>query len=98
MRFSCLSIVIFALAGIGCAARNARPPNVVIIFVDDMGYGDLTCYGSKGPPTPNIDRLAQQGIKFTDFYVAQAGCSAPRAARLSGWYNTPVGIQGALGP
>ena len=98
MRFFCLSIVIFALANVGCAAKNSRPPNIVIVFVDDMGYGDLTCYGSKGPPTPNIDRLAQQGIKFTDFYVAQAVCSASRAALLTGCYNIRVGIQGALGP
>ena len=99
MRFFYLSIVIFALANVGCATRNNRPPpNIVIVFVDDMGYGDLTCYGSKGPPTPNIDRLAQQGIKFTDFYVAQAVCSASRAALLTGCYNIRVGIQGALGP
>ena len=80
-------------------ARAAdRPPNIVMIFVDDMGYGDLTCYGSKGPATPNLDRMAGEGVRFTDFYVAQAVCSASRAALLTGCYNVRLGILGALGP
>ena len=61
-----------------------RPPNIVILFVDDMGYGDLSCYGAKGYTTPNLDRMASEGMKFTDFYVGQAVCSASRAALLAG--------------
>jgi arylsulfatase A-like enzyme len=72
-------------------------PNVVIIYADDMGYGDLGCYGSK-TPTPNLDQLAKQGRKFTNFHVAQAVCSASRAALLTGCYPNRIGIHGALGP
>jgi arylsulfatase A-like enzyme len=62
-----------------------------------MGYADLGCYGSK-TPTPNLDRLASRGVRFTDFYVPQAVCSASRAALMTGCYPNRVGIQGALGP
>jgi arylsulfatase A-like enzyme len=80
------------------AADSARPPNVVLIFCDDLGYVDVGCYGAKGYKTPNIDRLAKQGVRFTDFYVAQAVCSASRAALLTGCYPNRVGIFGALAP
>jgi arylsulfatase A len=77
---------------------SAAPPNVVVVFADDLGYGDLGCYGAKGYATPNIDRLAKEGIRFTDFYVPQAVCSASRAALLTGCYPNRIGILGALGP
>ena len=99
--FNCIAILVTALVSAGVAQgaeTPARPPNVVIIFCDDMGYADLSCYGSKGAPTPNIDRLAGQGMRFTDFYVAQAVCSASRAALMTGCYNLRVGIAGALPP
>jgi arylsulfatase A-like enzyme len=75
-----------------------HPPNVILIFCDDLGYADVGCYGAKGYKTPNIDRLARQGMRFTDFYVAQAVCSASRAALLTGCYPNRIGIRGALGP
>jgi arylsulfatase A-like enzyme len=75
-----------------------RPPNVVMIYVDDMGYGDVGCYDNKLIRTPNIDKLAADGVRFTDFYVAQAVCSASRTALLTGCYPNRVGILGALGP
>ena len=75
-----------------------RLPNVVIIFTDDQGYGDLGIFGAKGYTTPNIDRLAREGTKFTNFHVAQAVCSASRVALLTGCYSNRVGIHGALGP
>jgi arylsulfatase A len=74
-----------------------RLPNVVLIYADDLGYGDLGCYGSK-IPTPNLDRMAKEGMRFTDFYVSQAVCSASRAALLTGCYPNRIGILGALGP
>ncbi len=74
------------------------PPNVVLIFVDDMGYSDLGCYGAKGWKTPNLDELAQEGVRFTSFYVSQPVCSASRASLLTGCYANRVGINGALGP
>ncbi len=73
-------------------------PNIVIIFTDDQGYADLSCYGATDFTTPNIDRLARQGMRFTDFYVAQAVCSASRAALLTGCYSNRVSILGALSP
>ena len=76
----------------------ARPPNIVLILTDDQGYADVGVYGAKGFKTPNLDRMARQGIRFTDFHVAQPVCSASRAALLTGCYPSRVGIQGALGP
>lgn len=74
-----------------------RPPNFVIIYADDLGYGDLGCQGGSNP-TPNLDRMAAEGRRLTDFYVAQAVCSASRTALLTGCYPNRVGIRGALGP
>src|SRR5678815_5996548 len=93
------SLIISFLCAAVLVARgaSARPPNFVLIFADDMGYGDLGCYGSKNP-SPNLDGMAREGVRFTDFYVAQAVCSASRAALMTGCYSNRVGILGALGP
>jgi arylsulfatase A len=80
------------------AADTPRLPNVVIVFTDDQGYGDLGCYGAKGFETPNIDRLAKEGVRFTDFHVSQPVCSASRCSLLTGCYANRLGIHGALGP
>ena len=87
---------------LACMAQQsmAAPttPNIVIIFLDDMGYGDLTITGAKGYKTPNLDRLAHEGVLCTQFYVAQAVSSASRAGLLTGCYPNRIGIQGALSP
>ena len=75
-----------------------KPPNVVLILTDDLGYGDLNCYGATRYITPNLDKLAASGVRFTNFYVSQAVCSASRAALLTGCYSTRIGIGGALFP
>jgi len=75
-----------------------RPPNIVLVLTDDQGYADVGCYGAQGFTTPNLDRMAAEGMRFTDFYVSQAVCSASRASLLTGCYAERVGIQGALGP
>ncbi len=75
-----------------------RPPNVVIVFTDDQGYADVGVFGARGFTTPNLDRMAAEGVRFTDFYVAQAVCSASRAGLLTGCYPNRVGILGALNP
>ena len=91
-----LANFLFLFLALGLWAK--RPPNVVIMFMDDMGYADIGPFGAKGYPTPNLDRMAEEGRKFTDFYVTQAVCSASRAGLLTGCYNVRVGILGALGP
>lgn len=80
------------------APGGDRPPNVVIIFIDDMGYADPGPFGATAYKTPHLDRMAAEGRKFTDFYVAQAVCSASRTGLLTGCYPNRVGILGALGP
>jgi len=77
---------------------DSRKPNIVIVFADDQGYGDLGCFGAQGYETPNLDRMAAEGMRFTNFYAAQAVCSASRTALLTGCYPNRVGILGALGP
>lgn len=77
-------------------AEDIDRPNVILIVADDMGYGDLGCQGATTFRTPNLDRLAAEGTRFTSFYVAQAVCTASRAALLSGCYANRVGLAGAL--
>lgn len=96
---SLLVFGIVLLGGSGFApAAPVRPPNVVIVFCDDLGWGDLGCYGARGIRTPRLDRLAREGTRFTSFYVAQPVCSASRAALLTGCYPNRLGIHGALSP
>jgi len=78
--------------------RRERPPNVVLILADDLGYGDLGCYGATDIETPNLDRMAAEGLRFTDFHVPQAVCSASRAALLTGCYPNRVSVLHALMP
>lgn len=75
-------LLLLALASAVTAA--GRPPDVVLIAADDLGYGDSGCYGAKDVCTPNPDRMAREGARFTNFCTAQAVCTALRAARLSG--------------
>jgi arylsulfatase A-like enzyme len=67
-------------------------PNIVLIYVDDLGYGDLGCYGSQKNDTPHIDRLAKEGMRFTDYYSASPVCTPSRAALLTGCYPGRVGF------
>src|SRR5215831_17956052 len=80
-----------AVLGTQLLAAPARTPNIVFIFCDDLGYGDLGCYGSK-LHTPNLDRLATEGVRFTNFCSADPVCSPSRAALLTGRYPTRVGV------
>jgi arylsulfatase A-like enzyme len=91
-----LANFLFLFFALGLWAQ--KKPNVVVMFMDDMGYADIGPFGAKAYPTPNLDRMAKEGRKFTDFYVTQAVCSASRAGLLTGCYNVRVGIMGALGP
>lgn len=90
-----LVVTVAAMSASGRAATTARP-NVVFIFCDDLGYSDVGCYGAKDIKTPNIDRLATEGSRFTSFYVSQAVCTASRAALMTGSYSNRVSMSGAL--
>ncbi len=82
-----LAVLFFAIETV-----SAAKPNFVIIFTDDQGYGDLSCFGSKTIKTPNIDRIAKEGRKFTSFMVASPVCTPSRAALLTGCYPKRVGM------
>ncbi len=78
--------------------KNNNSPNIVFILADDLGYGDLSSYGSETIETINIDKLAENGVKLTSYYAAQPVCSASRAAILTGVYPNRIGIYNAFGP
>ena len=78
--------------------KNKNSPNIVFILADDLGYGDLSSYGSETVETINIDKLAADGVKLTSYYAAQPVCSASRAAILTGTYPNRIGIHNAFGP
>ena len=99
----CRANLIWALAllwvwGGKTTTAATRNPNIVIILTDDQGYADAGVYGARDFKTPHLDRMAREGIRFTDFHVAQAVCSASRAGLLTGCYPNRLGIHGALGP
>jgi arylsulfatase len=78
--------------------KNDRLPNIIIIYIDDMGYGDVSPYNNKINYTPNFQWLADNGLTLIDFYVSQAVCSASRTSLLTGCYSNRLGIHGALFP
>src|SRR5262245_65668058 len=71
-----------------------KTPNIIIILADDLGYGDLSCYGSPTIRTPQLDRMAAEGMRFTDFYSAAEVCTPSRAALLTGRYPIRSGMCG----
>ncbi|MBM3745502.1 MAG: sulfatase, partial [Acidobacteria bacterium] len=77
---------------LAAGAAERRPPNLVIIFADDQGYGDLGAYGAQNIRTPHVDRMAQEGVRFTSFYVAAGVCTPSRAALLTGCYPMRLGL------
>lgn len=98
MNIRNIIILFSALFGFSCANQNNTSPNIIIIFTDDQGYADLSSFGSESISTPNIDKLAENGIKFNDFHVAASVCSPSRAALLTGSYPNRVGIPAVLFP
>ncbi|MHC4345914.1 MAG: sulfatase-like hydrolase/transferase, partial [Planctomycetota bacterium] len=90
----------------GCATSErtaGRPsaadkPNFIVIFTDDQGYADVGCFGAEGFETPNIDRMAAEGAKFTSFYSAAPVCTPARAALLTGCYPQRVSMPRVLFP
>ena len=79
-----------------CDNTLINKPNFIIILADDLGYGDIGCFGNKKIKTPNLDNLAREGMKFTDFHSNGAVCSPTRAALLTGRYQQRCGIEGVV--
>ncbi|HEY0056657.1 MAG TPA: sulfatase [Pedobacter sp.] len=98
LRFVLPFLAAISISATNPARKNRQTPNIIIIFLDDMGYGDLSCTGALGYSTPNIDRMAIEGTRFTNYLATQAVCSASRAAIITGCYPNRIGIFGALGP
>ncbi len=92
------TVLLAGAANTTAQSAKKRLPNIVLIFTDDQGYGDIGVFGAGDLATPNLDRLAREGRKFTNFHVAQPVCSASRAALLTGCYPNRIGISGALAP
>ncbi len=82
LQFLFLAMFVFAFGAIA----QTEKPNIIIIYVDDLGYGDLSCYGAKAVKTPNIDKLAQGGVRFTDGHCSAATCTPSRFSLLTGMY------------
>lgn len=95
-RFKLFSLLIFLIVLIGCGSSTEQStdakPNVLIILTDDLGYGDISCYGQKNYSTPNIDKFAEQGVSFTDFYVPTPYCAPSRATLLTGRFPLRHGM------
>jgi arylsulfatase A-like enzyme len=97
------SVSVFVITWLACISfhtnTSAAPPNVILINCDDLGYGDLGCYGAKDIRTPNLDRMAAEGTRLTDFSVTSALCTPSRAALMTGKYPGRVGLAtGVLRP
>src|SRR5881394_1970131 len=81
-------VLLTILTALAAAQASSAPtrPNIIFLLTDDMGYGDAACYGGRLVPTPNIDRLAKEGTRFTQFYAASPVCSPSRTGFLTGMY------------
>ena len=93
----------FLIYGIGICqtntvSKNNQLPNIIYIFTDDLGYGDIGCFGATDIKTPNIDKMAKEGIKFTEFYSAASLCSPSRASLLTGRLPQRMGINSVFFP
>lgn len=95
-----LFLIGFAMSCTSGKKQNSKSdlPNFVVVFIDDMGYGDIGTQGATGWTTPNLDKMAAEGMRFTNYYSAQPVCSASRAGLLTGCYPNRIGISGALFP
>jgi len=89
-----LIAIIFLLTVISSNAQKNPKPNIIFIFADDLGYGDIGCYGQQKIETPNIDKLAQKGMKFTQFYAGSTVCAPSRSSFLTGLHTGHTAIRG----
>ena len=91
-------LLLFSLCLAACelAAQENKPPNIILIVADDLGWGDLSCYGNEAIKTPNLDQLAATGVRCTDFHSNGAVCSPTRAALMTGRYQQRCGVNGVI--
>ncbi len=98
-----MKVTTLLLVGLMAAPASAQPastaarPNVVLIIADDLGYGDLSSYGAPDIKTPNLDRLAREGVRLTDYYANAPVCTPTRAALITGRYQQRVKLERPLG-
>lgn len=92
-----MKMLFVLLAALLAAATSARPPNVVVIFIDDLGYGDIGPFGATKQRTPHLDRMAKEGMKLTSFYATPV-CSVSRAQMMTGCYGARVSVPGVYFP
>jgi arylsulfatase A-like enzyme len=92
MKKTILCLLFAAATSIQCAGKKAGNPNIILIFCDDLGYADLSCYGSIWNQTPEIDRMAVEGVRFTDFYAGAPVCTPSRAGLMTGCYARRVDL------
>ena len=98
-KFTSLLLGLLAMLFVSCESNSEKvPPNIVFVLTDDLGFEDLSSYGSKITNTHNLDKLASEGALLNSYYSPQAVCSASRAAILTGSYPNRIGFSGALGP
>src|SRR5687768_17111429 len=86
-------LLVLPAASTLAAQETAKRPNILLVLADDLGYGDLGCYGSKTVRTPHLDRFAAEGLRFTQCYAAHANCSPSRTALMTGRTPTRVGVR-----
>src|SRR5215208_3085123 len=90
-------ILLFLVISFHAAAQNLSKPNIIFILADDLGYGDIGCYGQQKINTPNIDKLAKQGVRFTQFYSGSTVCAPARSSFFSGLHTGHEAIRGNVG-
>ena len=86
MKINILSFLVIAITSLSILSGKEKAPNIINIFIDDMGWGDFSCFGNTEGKTPNIDALAKEGIRFEQFYVNSPICSPSRVAITTGQY------------
>ncbi len=95
-----LTTISLALSGAACrvdGAAKVRSPNIIFILADDLGYGDLGCYGQQKIKTPNIDKMAAEGLRFTDYYAGSTVCAPSRSCLMTGQHTGHTTVRGNYG-
>ena len=94
--FLALAAIQFLGLFLANTSHAAEKPNIVLIFIDDMGYGDIGPFGNTVNQTPHLDRMAREGLKLTQFYVSNTACTPSRSALMTGTYAHRIGMDGSV--